>query len=358
MLVAKPTGITNYSKNILPYLLPLEPKLLIAKKYQNFILQNNQKQVDPISEKLSPDYGTKGHFFRLTWTQFKLANIYYKLKSNLLFSPVPEAPLFSRCRSIVMVHDLIPLRFPKPNSPLNPYFRYYIPQVCQQSQHIICNSYATANDLISYFKISASKITPIHLAVNNSLFRCLDDCKKSNYLAYFLYIGRHDPHKNVSKIIDAFAKLPNPKNYQLWLVGPTDNRYTPHLQQQAQELGIYSQVRFVDYVSSQELPIIINRAIALVFTTLWEGFGFPILEAMACGTPVITSNVSSLPEVAGEAAILVNPRSSKEISNAMYQIATDENMRKQLSQLGLKRVKQFNWQKTGNQTREIITKYL
>ena len=101
-----------------------------------------------------------------------------------------------------------------------------------------------------------------------------------------------------------------------------------------------------------------SGAIALVFTTLWEGFGFPVLEAMACGTPVITSNTSSLPEVAGEAAILVNPYSSQAISNAMEQVGTDAKMRSQLRELGIKRAKQFSWEKTGTATVEVISQYV
>ncbi len=101
-----------------------------------------------------------------------------------------------------------------------------------------------------------------------------------------------------------------------------------------------------------------SGAIALVFTTLWEGFGFPVLEAMACGTPVITSNISSLPEVAGDAAILVNPYSSQAISNAMEQVATDAKMRSQLKELGIKRAGQFSWEKTGTATIEVISQYI
>lgn len=353
MLVKKPTGITNYVQHILPYLQIINPILLASKKYT--LPENNLYN---ISDQLSPDYGSKGHFNRLMWTQFKLPNIYKKLEANLLFSPVPEAPLYSKCKSIIMVHDLIPIRFPKRKSPLTPYFRYYIPQVCQQAQHIICNSQATADDIIDYFGISANKITPIHLAYDSDKFQLLNLPKNSNKIPYFLYLGRHDPHKNVPNIIEAFSKIPNHKNYQLWLAGPTDSRYTPNLKQQAIELGIKEQVKFLDYVSSEELPLIIAEAIALVFTTFWEGFGFPILEAMACGTPVITSNVSSLPEIAGNAAILVNPHKTEEISNAMEKIITDTKMRLNLRDLGLKRAKFFSWEKTGKTTLEIINKYL
>lgn len=353
MLVKKPTGITNYINNILPYLQSINPVYLVADKKQiksdNFYL---------ISEKLSPDYGSKGHFLRLMWTQFKLPFLYQKLQANLLFSPVPEAPLFSKCKSVIMVHDLIPIRFPKPNSPLTPYFRYYIPQVCQQAQHIICNSSATATDIVDYFGISPQKITAIPLAYDAQKFRPLISLNNQNNVPYFLYIGRHDPHKNLFRIIQAFAAIPNCKNYQLWLAGSSDIRYTSNLKQQAMDLGIQNQVKFLDYVSSEDLPLIISNAIALVFTTLWEGFGFPVLEAMACGTPVITSNVSSLPEVAGEAGILVNPQNIQEISNAMHNIITDDKLRLQLRELGLKRVQEFSWEKTGKETLNILNKYV
>ncbi len=346
-LSTKPTGITTYALNLLPHLQSLKLKLLtsqILPKYDCYL----------ISPDLTPDQGTKGHFDRLLWTQFKLPRIYKKLRSQLLFSPLPEAPLYTNCRFVVMSHDLIPLRFPKRFSPLTPYHRYYIPQVLRQAQHIICNSQATASDIIDFYQIPASKITPIPLAHDRTHFQFLN-LFKSNY---FLYIGRHDPYKNLQRVIAAFAALPNNGDYELWLAGPTDPRYTPALQAQIDELGITNQVKFLNYVPYNELPTIINQAIALVFPSLWEGFGFPVLEAMACGTPVITSNLSSLPEVAGDATILINPYNTAEITDAMQMIATDLELRSRLSNQGIKRANQFSWEKTGLTTAEILSRYL
>ncbi len=136
-----------------------------------------------------------------------------------------------------------------------------------------------------------------------------------------------------------------------------DKRYTPLLKAQIKELGITEQVKFLDYVPYSELPKIINQALALVFPSLWEGFGFPVLEAMACGIPVITSNISSLPEVAGDAAILVNPYNIGEITEAMQLIATDAQLRNSLSKLGIERAKKFSWEKTGTETVEILSRY-
>ncbi len=356
VVFSKPTGISNYATNLFPYLEHLQPTLLTSSHYRGF-------KCYQIPDNLTPAQGTKGHFDRLVWTQFKLPQIYRELKSNLLFSPQPEAPLYSNCRYIVTVHDVIPLRFPKRLSPLKYYHRYYIPQVLSQAQHIICNSNATARDICDFYDIAASKITTIPLAYDANNFRLLGEVGKNNKsYSYFLYIGRHDWHKNLHRIISAFAdlkqQLSDYEDYELWFAGPQSKRYTPKIHSQIEELGIKHQVKFLDYVTYKELPEIINQAIALVFPSLWEGFGFPVLEAMACGTPVITSNLSSLPEVAGEAAILINPYNTQEITEAMRRIATDTQLRSHLVIEGFKRASKFSWEKTGQATTEVLKKYL
>jgi glycosyltransferase involved in cell wall biosynthesis len=353
ILLPQPTGISNYAKNLLPYLKPLNPTLLIANYYPEF-------NCYPISGNLTPEQGTKGHFNRLVWTQFQLPQTYKKLKSHLIFSPNPEAPLYVNCRFIVMVHDLIPLRFPRRFSLLTSYFRYYIPQVLAQAQHIICNSNSTAKDISDFYHINYSKITAISLAHDANHFRPLNQSYKDRILPsrYYLYIGRYDPHKNLHRLVVAFAGLTNNEDYELWLAGPLDKRYTPILQAHVKELGITERVKFLNYVSYNDLPKIINNAIALVFPSLWEGFGFPVLEAMACGTPVITSNISSLPEVAGDAAILINPYDTQEITEAMKIIATDTQLRERLAICGINRANQFSWEKTGEATVEVLKQYI
>ncbi|MBE8971212.1 glycosyltransferase family 4 protein, partial [Nostocales cyanobacterium LEGE 12452] len=227
-------------------------------------------------------------------------------------------------------------------------------QVFKQAQHIICISQTTAKDITDFYEIPASKITAIPLAYDRTHFHHLN-LPTSNY---FLYIGRQDPYKNIQRLISAFAALPNCKDYELWLVGPIDSRYTPTLKVQVAELGVTNQVKFLDYVPYSELPKIINQAIALVFPSLWEGFGLPVLEAMACGTPVITSNLSSLPEVAGDAAILIDPYNTGEITEAMQAIATNSELRSRLSSQGITHSQKFSWEKTGKATAEVLSRYL
>jgi glycosyltransferase involved in cell wall biosynthesis len=346
-LAAKPTGHSVYAKNLFSALTNLEPTLLTAQSFSNFRCYS-------IPGNMSPDQGNLGHFTRLLWTQFQLPQIYKKLRSQLLFSPIPEAPLFTNCQHIVTLHDLIPLRFFSRFSPMRLYCQYYVPQVLNQARHIICISEATAKDAVEFFQISLHKMTVTPLGYDDRQFRFLDLPTQN----YFLYVGRHNPYKNLARMIQAFAKIASHTDTEFWIAGASDPRYTPTYITQIEQLGLSDRVKFLNYISYDELPILINQAISLVFPTLWEGFGLPVLEAMACGTPVITSNLSSLPEVAGDAALLVDPYNTDEIADAMNTIATQTQLHQQLRQRGLDRVQQFSWRKTATATATILQQYL
>ena len=349
MIFDKPTGISNYALNIARHLPDLNPTLLTSKQQDNFSCY-------PIPSNMTPAEGSKGHFRRLLWTQLQLPQLYQQLNANLIYSPIPEAPLYTKARYVVMCHDLIPLRFPNQFSPLTNYFRYIVPLVLKQAEHIICNSEATAKDIRDFYGISSHNITPILLAYDANHFYPRRKIKSKQ--PYFLYLGRQDPYKNIQGLIAAFAALKNQQNYQLWIAGASDKRFTPQLKQQILELDIQEKVKFIDYVPYEDLPIIISNAIALVSPSFWEGFGLTALEAMACGTPVITSNLASLPEVVGDAAILINPNHKLEITNAMAEIAEDSKTRSHLSNLSLERAKLFSWSKTGRATKEVLQKFI
>ncbi|MGD1856065.1 MAG: glycosyltransferase family 4 protein [Leptolyngbyaceae cyanobacterium] len=348
-LLEKPTGISTYANNIALCFQDLDPIFFATSPVDNFKFQ-------AIPRGLSPQAGFRGHLKRLWWLQRQMPQHFRQYGQGLIFSPLPEAPLYSGCRFVVTVHDLIPLRFTQQFSAhLVGYFRKYVSRVVKQAEHILCDSVATANDLIEFYGISASKITPILLAYDREHFRPSQSAAKK----YFLYIGRQDPHKNLSRLIDAFRHVHQlNKDLELWLVGPMDKRYTPTLVAQAQAAGVENSIRFLDYVAYDVLPELMGDAIALVFPSLWEGFGLPPLEAMACGTPVITSNLASLPEVVGEAAVLIDPYNVAELANAMAMVANDSQLRKTLKVLGLKRAQQFTWEKTGKQTVDVLKQFL
>ena len=350
VLFDKPTGIATYAQNVVRGLSNLNPTLLSSIDLGNF-------KHYTIADNMTPEQGSKGHFKRLLWTQFQLPKIYKKLAANLIYSPIPEAPLFGHCRYVVMCHDLIPLRFPRLTSPLTSYFRYVVPHVLDQAEHIICNSQATAKDITDFYGIKADKITPILLGYDANNFYPKKEDNSSIARPYFLYLGRQDPYKNLIGLIDAFAAIKK-NNYLLKIAGTLDPRFTPKLQKLIKELGIEEKAIFLDYLSYEELPKIISNAIALVFPTFWEGFGLPVLEAMACGTPVITSNLASLPEITGDAAVLIDPYDNAAITSAMTDLAESRQMRSHLSNLGLQQAKKFSWDKTGKATKEVLQKYL
>ncbi len=334
------SGLEVYAKNLLPYLKPLNPILLTAINFKDF-------ECYPVPESLSSLYQWKGHLRRLKWTQLDLPRIYKQLGASLLFSPVIEAPIVPNVRSVITIHDSIPLRFGKPFKFSPSYHKFVLPLVAKRSIHIFCNSYSTAQDAVKFYGVSDTKITVTHLGFDHKHFRPIP---KENSVKYFLYLGRPDVNKNLFRLIDAFCTIAGEEAIELWLVGKKDSVYYPPLQEYADSKPQASRIRFLDYVPYQKLPKIISEAIALVFPSLWEGFGLPVVEAMACGTPVITSNLSSLPEIVGDAALLVNPYNTEEIAQAMKRVLQDPALALSLSQKGLIQAQKFRWLFTGEKT--------
>lgn len=355
-LIPQPTGLATYALNVLPHLRSLDPVLFappdLPDSFEGF-------RCDRVPATMTADQGAKGHLRRLIWTQTDLPRRYRAQRSSLLFCPIPEAPLWAGCRTIVMAHDLIPLRFFPKYSRLVLYTRWYVPRVLHQAQHIVCNSEATAADLVDFFGIPARKITPIPLAYDSRRYRPLN----LPIRPYFLYVGRNDPYKNLQRAIAAFAAFlpqapPREQPWEFWLAGPTDPRYHGPLVDQVRELGLDDWVRFLGYVPLSDLPRLLNQATALVFPSLWEGFGLPVLEAMACGTPAIAGRRASLPEVAGDAALWVDPESVADLARGMVAIASEPRLRADLSRRGCDRAAQFSWERTGTTTAQLLSSFL
>lgn len=349
-LSAQPTGISTYALNIVPALKPLNPLLFSPNKINAYEAKSHQFT----SFKMSTDCGKSGHFRRLFWLQFSPLRGIQKANQGIVFTPLPEAPIFTNCRYIATAHDTIPLRFPdrSPSSFLNLYFKYYVPQVLRQAEHVICNSETTAADIVDAYGISANCITPVYLGYDKSVFRPLATSPRN----YFFYVGRHSPHKNLMRLIQAFSQV-NESDIELWIGGLGNRRYTPQLRICAQDLGVGDRVRFLDYVPPEDLPLMLSQALAFVFPSLWEGFGLPILEAMACGTPVISSNCAAMPEVAGDAALLIDPYDTEALAQAMTQILKDSSLRNDLQRRGWAQVKRFSWNQAGAETADILSQY-
>jgi len=168
---------------------------------------------------------------------------------------------------------------------------------------------------------------------------------------YLLYLGSNKPHKNLRRLVEAWARL-QPQSMPLVIAGAWDGRY-PEARQRAAALSLEGQVRWLGPVPETDLPALYSGSLLFVFPSLYEGFGLPVLEAMACGTPVVCSNSSSLPEVAGDAALLVDPMNTEELVTAVRTALENESLRQDMTEKGLKRAQGFSWLQTAQRTLEV-----
>lgn len=260
-LLRRPTGITVYALNLLPYLSELEPQYLATRA-------SGLQKYYSIPENMTAEYGSIGHIRRLLWTQFGLPRICSQQQSNLLFSPIPEAPLYhNKLRHIVVIHDLIPLRFSDFSRFTHVYYRQYVRRVLEQAHHIICNSETTLKDVVKFFGIPSDKLTAIQLAYDSRHFYPCESDKKN----YFLFLGRQVTYKNLQRVIVAFAQLASHIDSTLLVVGPEDARFTPSFKAQVDALNIQNRVEFMNYVEQSELPKIISQRSHWYFLAYGKG---------------------------------------------------------------------------------------
>ncbi len=301
-----------------------------------------------IPNNLSPGSGLRSHFRRLYWLQKSVPKLMKDLNAEYFFSPLLEAPLFTNIKSIVLAHDLIPIRYPS-LSFLTLYHLIYIPLILKQSKIILCNSISTANDLNRFYKVPMHKLFPIKLGFNEKKYYPIKKIRKK----FFLIIGRHNPHKNLRRVIKAFAYA-KIKDYKLIFVGPFDKRHTPSLMKLIDELNVGDLCIWKGWIDEDEKLSLLNECHALIIASLWEGFGLPALEAMACGTPVIASDRGSLQEVVGDYGYFINPFNIQSIAFAMNAVVNDKQCFEKALKEGPLRAKSFNWFETARRIEKII----
>ena len=303
-----------------------------------------------IPNNLSPGQGLKNHFRRFYWLQKVIPTIMNKLNAEYFFSPLLEAPLFTNVKSIVLAHDLIPLRYPSVSF-LTLYHLTYVPLILKQSKIILCNSISTANDLNNLYKVPRHKLFPIKLGFNNKRYYPIHKIRKK----FFLIIGRHNPHKNLERVIKAFS-IAKINDYKLVFVGSFDMRYTPSLIKIIDKMNISHLCVWKGWINDDEKLLLLNECQALIIASLWEGFGLPALEAMACGTPVIASERGSLPEVLSDYGYFVNPFEIQSIASAMNAVINDKNCFENALGQGPRRAASFSWFNTAREIESIIKK--
>lgn len=286
-------------------------------------------------------------------------------KPDVIFSPTHYTPIISPVKRVMMIFDLAYLRFEKYFKPRDLYqMKLWTKLSLKGAKHIITISNASQQDLIKYYDIDKSKITVSYPGYDQEIFHPIKDLKKIEEVCskygiagkYALYVGTVQPRKNLIRLIEAFEKIDNLK---LVIVGKTKGlgrqswMYEETLKK-PKELGIEEKVIFTGFAPSEDLPYLMNGAEVFVWPSLWEGFGIPLLEAMACGTPVITSKVSSLPEVVGSAGILVDPKNVGQIEQAIRALAFDKKLRAQKSKEAIKQAAKFSWKKMAKEVLKVL----
>lgn len=355
------SGLGVYAVNLLKELTKLHDDLVVYTSCPE-VCSVDLTKVRRISRRVQPFLGQKGHFQRLFWVQTALPLRLLMGKASLLLSPLPEGMFFPVVPQVVTVLDVIPLHFPEEYPKQQYYYRYLVPRILKQSRKIVAISENTKRNIITFYGIKPDRIHTILPGFEKKIYRWGIDPErvkiKYGLTEYLLYVGNLLPHKNLKGLIRAFSLIAQRMPYKLVIAGCRDPRYYPELKAEAQTPGLADKVLFLNYISADELPALYAGAKAFVFPSLYEGFGLPPLEAMACGCPVVVSNVASLPEVCGDAAYCVDPYDVESIADGIHKVLTDQALRQAMIEKGLERAKLFSWERSAQKHIKVFEEAL
>ncbi len=294
--------------------------------------------------------------------QWEIPAAFHKTKANVLHSPHYNVCLSLLNKTIVTVHDLIHLKYPQflPSKAAWLYAKLFFEQLVPRTRAILTVSERSKTDLVEMLGIAPEKITVTPLAVSAEFVPAsssAQDAVRRHYGiegAYLLYVGNIKEFKNVPMLVRAHAALRKkiPGFPELVVIGKNLISGYDHV------LNASAGVRWIPYVERVDLPALYSGALGFTFPSLYEGFGLPPLEAMGCGTPVLCSNRGSLPEVVGDAALLIDPEDESSLQEGLRSLAEDSRLRETLRMKGLARVKQFDWKHTAEKTWAVYRKCL
>jgi glycosyltransferase involved in cell wall biosynthesis len=349
----KRTGTENYSLNLIHH-------LLASGGNHRYCLYFNRP---PSRELRITNHELRIMPFPRLWTHLRLSWEMARRPPDLLFVPAHVLPIVHPRRSVVTVHDLGYLYYPEAHRLLD---RLYLDLSTRYNAHaagrLIADSSATKRDLIERYGVGPDKITVVYPGYDKTTFRPVRDggaigITKARYSItddYILFVGTLQPRKNLTRLIEAFADLRFAIcDLRLVIAGKKGWLYED-IFRQVEELGLERKVVFTDYVPEGDLPALLSGARLFAFPSLYEGFGMPVLEAMACGIPVVCSNTSSLPEVAGDAALLVDPLDVGELAATMERVLGDEGLRAELVRRGFEQVRKFSWERCARETLDVL----
>ncbi len=357
-------GLATYATNLVKNLLMLDQENLFY-----LFIAKNQPIDDFIKQLPSTDHITIIRLQRPTrniflWDQLLWYPLLRKKRIDVFHSLVYGIPLLCPCKKVFTIHDLTPLVFSE-------FFEKFRHKVVfrfnfftgKYADRVITSSQNSKHDLIHYLKIPEQNIAMILDGVAKQ-YRVLQDkksiaqLKKRYHISgkYLLYVGGFDKNKNLVTLVKAFHSLLQEnilkEDIFLVFVGSLSQATVP-LREFTQTCGIEDRVIFTGFVPEEDLIGLYNAAEVFVYPSLYEGFGLPPLEAMACGTPVISSNAASLPEVVGDAAIQIDPYSDEELCHAIIEVLTNHRLRKNLQKKGIERASLFSWEETARKTLRV-----
>lgn len=308
------------------------------------------------------------------WTRVAVPIYYHlaKVKPDVIFSPTHYIPRFIKVKRVPVIFDLAFIHFPEMFKKDDLYkLTNWTKTSVLESAHIITISESSKKDILETYKVPSAKVTVAYPGYNDQIFKVIKDPAKQEKILekyqikgeYIIYIGTVQPRKNLLRLIRSMKKITHPssgsEDLKLVIAGKIKGKgkqgwMNEEILEEPKKLGIEDKIIFTDYIPPEELPYLITGSKAFILPSLWEGFGIPILEAMACGVPVITSNVSSLPEVAGDAGLLINPKSETQIEQAIRLLVTDKKLHDKLSKKALEQSKKFSWQKMAKEVIKVL----
>lgn len=332
-------------------------------------LVNNLKKIDKKNKYICIKPKTKTNEElntprRFIWDQFTFPKIAKKKRVDLLHQPCFSAPIFYKGKKIITIHDLYTIK----NASDVPFFSRqffgrWMPFSYKYVDHIIAISEYTKKDIIKYLKIPNNKITVIYEAGDEKCKKITNfdqiNLIKNKFSIngdYMIHIGTLTPRKNLEFLIKVYTQVikKNP-NIKLVITGKK-GWYYQNLFDITNKLGLNKKVIFTGYITNFEKSVLYSGAKIFLFPSLYEGFGLPLLEAMNCEVPIISSNVTSIPEVVGEAGILLDPHNEKEWIKSINKVLSDQNLRNKMIEKSLLRSKQFSWEKTAKETLKVYEK--
>jgi glycosyltransferase involved in cell wall biosynthesis len=348
----RPTGLGLYALHLVRELDALGERLVVYTSRPEAVRAPGAR-VERVPAAVRPERGARGHLARLLWTQSGLHRRVARLRPRLLLNLMPEGLLWPPVPQVTVIHDVLPLRSPAEYPRQQHYFRYYVPAVLRRSRAVIASSESTRRDLLDLYGLPPDRVHVVLLGHDTERFVPRPGTGRGRD-AYALFVGNVMPHKNLLRLADAFARAAADVPGRLVIRGWGQPGHVRALADRIAALGIASRVDWQAYAADDELPDLYRGARMVLLPSLYEGFGLTALEAMACGVPVIASDRASLPEVVGDAALLVDPDDADAMASAIRRLFTDDALARSHAGRGLARARLFSWARTARAVQSIL----